>query len=113
MTVYELIKATGWKTLTDATDDEVGSAYVCDMLSWAMSRTHKGTAWITIQSHINVVAVASLTGCSCVVIPERIEVAEETLEAARTKNVCILSADCSSFGAAAKLSRLGVGEVSR
>lgn len=113
MTIKELINKTGWDALTFAPDSPICSAYVCDLLSCAMARAQTGTAWITIQSHVNVVAVASLTGCACVVIPERIAVSEETIDAARAKNVCILSAPCTAFGAAAMLSRLGIGEVSR
>lgn len=113
MTVEELVDKTGWKALTDIPEIAVTSAYVCDLLSWAMAHTQSGTVWITVQSHVNVVAVASLTGCACVVVPEGIDVSEETLAAARDKNVCILSAPRTSYGAAMALHSLGVGEVTK
>ena len=111
MTVSELITKTGWQALTDINEETVSSGYVCDLLSWAMAHVQVGTAWITVQSHLNVVAVAQLTDCACVVVPEGIEVSEETLTAARSKGVCILSAPCSAYGAASQLLRLGIGEV--
>ena len=113
MTVKDLVKKTGWDALTFAPDLPVLSAYVCDLLSCAMAKASEGTVWITIQSHVNVVAVASLTGCACVVIAERTAVSQETLDAARTKNICIISAPCTAFGAAAALSDFGIGEVSQ
>ncbi len=113
MTVQELIRRTGWQMLTQAADEAVTSGYVCDMLSWVMARAQAGTAWITVQAHVNVVAVAALTGCACVIVPDGINVSEETLSAAREKGVCLIAAPCTSFGAAAVLHDLGVGEVAQ
>ena len=112
-TVKQLLETTGWNALTSVPDAEISSGYVCDMLSWVMARAQFGTAWITVQAHVNVIAVAALTGCSCVVIPDSITISEETLGAARDKEVCIISSSCTSYGAAAALHDLGVGEVSR
>ncbi|MFA5675762.1 MAG: hypothetical protein WDA65_04485 [Christensenellales bacterium] len=111
MKVKELIDATGWDALTLIPDKQITSAYTCDLLSFAMANTQSGTAWITVQSHVNVVAVASLTGCACVIIPCGTSVSEETLEAAKTKDVCIVSAPCSAYAAAARLYRLGIGDI--
>jgi len=113
ITVRHLIDRTSFKPLTPIPDAEITSGYVCDMLSWVMARACNGTAWVTVQSHINVVAVAALTGCACVIIPDNIEVSAETLAAAHSKDVCILSAPCTSYGVAAALHDLGVGEVER
>ncbi len=113
MTIQQLIEKTGWKALTAVQDAEITSGYVCDMLSWVMARAQFGTVWITVQAHVNVVAVAALTGCACVVISDNIAVSEETHFAARDKDVCIISAPCTSYGAAVALHELGVGEVAR
>ncbi len=112
MTVHELIQKTNWKLLVGHADEPVTSAYVCDLLSWVMPHAQSGTAWVTVQTHINVIAVASLTGCACVIIPESIAVSEETLISAREKGVTIIGAPCSSYGVALTLYKLGVGEVS-
>ncbi len=111
MTTGELIQNTGWKPLTEIQDGTVSSAYICDLLSWVMAHAQNGTAWVTVQAHLNVVAVASLTGCACVIIPENIAVSQEVLDAARDKGVTMLSAPCSSYGAARALSGMGIGEV--
>ncbi len=111
MTVRELLQKTGWKALTDIPDTAVSSAYIGDLLSWVMAHAQAGAAWVTVQAHINVIAVASLTGCACVIIPENIQVSEETLEAARSKGVAVISAPCTAYGAAKALCALGVGEA--
>ena len=111
MTVKELTEKTGWKLLTDGLNEQITAGFVCDLLSWAMARVQTGTAWITVQAHVNVVAVAALTGCACVIIPENIAVSEEVLATARDKEVMLISAPCSSYGAALVLAQLGFGEV--
>lgn len=111
MTIKQLIQNTEWKVLAGPTHQEVTSAYVCDLLSWVMSHGRQGTAWITVQTHLNVVAVASLHEFSCVIIPEHIAVSENVLSTAEEKNVCIISAPCTSYGAAKIIADLGIGEV--
>lgn len=111
MTVSELIQKTGWKALTTFDERAVSSAYICDLLSWVMAHAQEGTAWVTVQAHLNVVAVASLTGCACVIVPENIAVSDETLSAAGSKGVAILGAPCTAYGAALALHALGLGEV--
>jgi hypothetical protein len=111
MTVKDLAEQTGWSVLTGKTDRTISSAYVCDLLSRVMSHGREGTAWVTVQTHLNVVAIASLHEFSCVIIPEEISVSEETIDAANEKSVCMLSAKCTSYGAAKVLAGHGVCEV--
>lgn len=110
MTVKDVINKTGWEALAGNPDKEVSSAYVCDLLSWVMAHGREGTAWVTVQTHLNVVAVASLHDFSCVIIPEGIPVSSEVIEAAGEKGVCLLSAGCTSYGAAKALAGMGIGE---
>jgi hypothetical protein len=56
--------------------------------------------------------VASLHGFSCVIIPEGIALSERFLETADEKNITVVSAPISSYGVAAALCHLGIGEVS-
>lgn len=111
MTVKELVQKTGWGVVAGSTDGVVTSAYVCDLLSWVMAHGIKGTAWVTVQTHLNVVAVASLHEFSCVIIPESISVSKDAIDAANEKGVCIVSAKCTSYGAAKAIAALGVAEV--
>ncbi len=111
MTVKELAEKTGWEVIAGSPDGSVTSAYVCDLLSWVMAHGRQGMAWVTVQTHLNVVAIASLHEFSCVIIPESIEVSKDTIDAANEKCVCLLKADCTSYGAAKAMAALGVGEV--
>ena len=71
MTVLEVKEALGAHVLTQGTDlnRTVNEGYSCDLLSWVMAHGREGMAWITVQTHMNVIAVASLHDMSCVIIP--------------------------------------------
>jgi predicted transcriptional regulator len=111
MTVNDLIKKTDWKVLAGSTDKDISSAYICDLLSWVMSHGKPGTVWITVQTHMNVVAVAALHDFACVIIPESIDVSDEVLNVANAKDVCIVSAPSSAYAAAGILSSLSISDV--
>ena len=72
-------------------DMEVTGIYACDLLSWVMSHAERGDAWITVHTHVNIVAVAILTGISCIVVPEGSRVEEATIKRAEMEGVVILS----------------------
>ena len=50
----------------------------------------KWRVWITVQTHMNIVAVAVLTEIACIIIPEGIQVEEEVLNKAENEGVVIL-----------------------
>ena len=52
-----------------AEDREVTCGYVCDLLSWVMAHGDEGMAWVTVQTHLNVIAVAVLSEMACVILP--------------------------------------------
>lgn len=76
-------------------DREISGVYIGDLLSWVMGRASSGDAWITIMSNVNILAVASLTDTSCIIIAEDVSLSEDILETAREKDINIIY---SSFG---------------
>ncbi len=79
-------------TCREQSDREVKGCYICDLLSWAMSRCSEGDAWVTVQTNVNVIAVASLTEAACVIFPEGIRGDEDALKRAEQQGVVCLSA---------------------
>ena len=93
MKVKELVELLRLKPLTQGADLErqLHGCYICDLLSYVMSHASKDNIWITVQTNINVVAVASLTEVGCVIIPENIDVEELTLKKRRQRGLfCFL-----------------------
>lgn len=71
MRVSELERLCGATCLTGEYEDrEIACGYTCDLLSHVMGRGQADMAWITVQTHMNVIAVAALMDFACVVFPE-------------------------------------------
>jgi len=75
----------------------VNGIYVGDLLSRVMSKASKGNAWVTVHTHLSIVAVAVFAGISCIVIPEGIEVEEATIKKASLEGIPILSTDLTAY----------------
>ena len=91
-------------------DTEVTDGCVCDLLSWVMARGEQGMAWVTVQTHLNVVAVACLHDFACVIIPENIEVPEATIKKASDEGIIIYSSPKTSYRMCSEMSGLGIGK---
>jgi hypothetical protein len=68
LTTSEIAKAFSRLNKTSLPEREIDAVYCCDLLSAVMGGAPEGSAWITIMSNINVIAVASLTEVACVII---------------------------------------------
>jgi serine kinase of HPr protein (carbohydrate metabolism regulator) len=110
MKVREVSENIGLKLLAGDTgiDKELTGAYICDLLSWVMSHSKKGDAWITVQTHSNIIAVAVLLELSCIIVPEGIEVPEDTLRKAEDEGIAIFQSSLCAYGLAKELYRIGI-----
>ncbi len=74
----------------------VGGGFTGDVLSHVMASARPGYAWITVQSHENVVAVAAVVDVSCVIVCQR-EIPEATLRRAEAERITVLWSDRTAF----------------
>ena len=79
------------KTGNDTGDNFVEGVYCGDLLSWVMAKAKPDNVWITIQSHINVIAVASLIGIPAVIIVEGSEIDEDVIQKANEEGIAIFT----------------------
>lgn len=106
MKVNELLEH-GFKNIVLSNGErEIEGAYTGDLLSWVMGRCQAGQAWLTIMSNRNVIAVATLSDPSCVILTEGVQLDEETKAIAAEKEINILSTELPSFEACVLLSEL-------
>lgn len=99
MTVNELVHKLGYKIMAgepEGLENKIKGVYACDLLSHAMAKVNQGDIWITVHTNLNVIAVASLSDVSCVLIPEDILIEAQTLERAKDKGIVVLSSSLSS-----------------
>ena len=110
MNIRELIELTGAKDMTPeaSRETEVTCGYTCDLLSWVMAHGKAGMAWITVQTHMNVIAVASLMEMAAVIIPEDIEMEAPSLEKAKDEGISVLQTKLTAFDICARLAAAGL-----
>jgi len=84
------------------------SGYVSDLLSCAMSGAQQGALWVTIQSHMNIVAVAALLDLSAIVISEDSAPDTATIAKANEEGVVLLLSEKSIFHVAGRLWEMGL-----
>lgn len=89
-------------------DAEIGSGYAADLVSCAMAGAQKGGIWITLQGHLNIVAVASLLDLAAIIVTENRSVEADVLAKANEENIPILSTPLTTFEVAGRLWNMGV-----
>ncbi|HHT14581.1 MAG TPA: AraC family transcriptional regulator [Clostridiales bacterium] len=98
MTIEHLCTLIEGKPLTTLdTDRTVVSGYTCDLLSWVMAKGSPDAAWITVQTHMNVVAVAALHDMACIILPENITMEGAPLEKAEEEGIAVLTSPKSAY----------------
>ena len=94
-------------TLPDG-EREIRGVYVGDLLSWVMGRAQADNVWLTIMSNLNIVAVATLSDVSCILLCEGVALEESVRSTAEAKGVNILATTMTAYEAAKKLAELGI-----
>lgn len=110
MNIEDLARHIEGKVLTakQNIDREVSYGYSCDLLSHVMANCHGDSIWVTVQTHLNVVAVASLLDVLCIVVPEDIKVEENTLARAEEEGIVIISTKLNAFEICGRLYNKGI-----
>jgi imidazolonepropionase-like amidohydrolase len=114
MNLQEIINTLDLKILTQSEDFQSvhpGSGYSSDLLSCVMAGAKKAGIWVTLQAHINIVAVAALLELSAVIITEDAQPDEATIAKANQQGVTLLSTPKASFEIAGRLWQMGIHSV--
>lgn len=93
------------ESLAEKTAD---GCYIGDLLSLAMSKVQADYVWITIQTNVNIVAVAALADAGCIIVADGCVPDEKTVERATEQDIIILGSDMSAYELAVKLAEMGV-----
>ncbi len=111
MNLQEIINELDLTVLTDAaviSEKNPQSGYASDMLSCVMSGAKQNSLWITLQSHLNIVAVATLLELAAIIITEGNIPDQPTINKANQENVVLLSTTASTYQIVGKLWELGI-----
>ena len=81
----------------DDDEREITGGYCGDLLSWVMGKAKSGDVWVTIMTNINIIAVASLTDVSCIVLAENVEINPDIIDKASMQGINIYRSPLSEF----------------
>ena len=87
-------------------DISLNNVYIGDLLSVVMSKAKEESIWITIQTHLNIMAVSELLDISCIIVVEGMEIEAQTIEKSNELQIPILKTKASAYEVACKLYNL-------
>jgi predicted transcriptional regulator len=83
--------------------NEISGGYVSDLLSDVIGNAKEGQVWITLQTHQNIIAVASLKDLSAIIIVRDSAPDEDTAEKSNSENIPVLVTSLDTFTIAGRL----------
>ena len=89
-----------------APDREIVGGYAGDLLSWVMGRAEPDSAWMTIMSNRNIVAVATLSDVAVIILTEGVEPDAGVAELALARGVNLLGSQETTFSLSQQLAVL-------
>jgi len=89
-------------------DRNISGAYTSDLLSDVIANSKRDNVWITLQTHLNTVAVATLKELSAIIIVLNKEIDNDTLAKAKEEKINILKTSMTAYQVSGKLYELGI-----
>ncbi|MHC1691351.1 MAG: DRTGG domain-containing protein [Bacteroidales bacterium] len=82
---------------------EVTGGYTSDLLSDVMGHAQEGHIWITLQTHKNIMAVASLKDIAAIILVKGFTPEQETIELSEQEGIPVLGSSSEAFELSGKL----------
>lgn len=108
MKVFEMINELDLRVFAgeQGLNNEVEGGYVSDLLSDVMGHAREGQVWITLQTHQNVMAVASLKDLAAIIIVKGFAPESDTIGHSNREGVPLLGTSLPAFEIAGRLFKL-------
>ncbi len=78
-------------------DNEIAGGYTSDLLSDVMGFAKEGDVWITLQTHKNIMAVATLKDLAAIILVKGFEPENDTVEVANQESLPLLGTSMQAF----------------
>jgi hypothetical protein len=110
MDLHEIVSSLSLEVTTPelSLTREVTGGYVSDLLSDVMGNSHAGNIWITLQIHLNIIAVASLKELSGIILVNNRKPDADTLKKAVAENIPVMTSSLPTFELVGRLYALGL-----
>ena len=91
---------------TEGLNREVKGGYVSDLLSDVMGNADEGKVWITLQTHKNIMAIASLKDLAAIILVSDNKPEDDTIAQSNEEGIPILGTTLSCFDITGKIYEL-------
>lgn len=111
MNLQQIIDQLDLTVLTESRDFTSifpAGGYSSDLLSCVMAGAKKGNIWVTLQAHLNIVAIAALNELAAIIVTEHAQPDAATIAKANQQGVILLSTSRASYETNGKLWQLGI-----
>ncbi len=108
MKVRELVEKLNLKVVSGESglDRDIDGCYVSDLLSDVMGNAEMGNVWVTLQTHKNVMAIASLKELACVILVKNLMPSDDTIEQSNEEGIPFLTTDMQTYETVGKIYQL-------
>jgi predicted transcriptional regulator len=108
MKVCELVDLLKLKVYSghDGLEKTITGGYTSDLLSDVMGNVDEGNVWITLQTHKNVMAIASLKDVAAVIVVKGFQPGEETINQSNIEGIPLLGTNLETYEITGKLYKL-------
>ena len=108
MKVCDLIKALELNVFSgdSGLQKEITGGYSSDLLSDVMGNAQEGYVWITLQTHKNIMAVASLKEISAIILVKNLKIGDDVIKVSNDEEIPILGTSLDAFTLAGKIYEL-------
>jgi len=108
MKIKQIIKALKLELVTKNVDmeKEVKSAYSCDLLSNVLAKAGDESAWLTVQTNMNIIGVATIKKIPIIIIAENSTIPKQTIAKAEENEIIIAKGKQDIFTISGKLYEL-------
>ena len=97
MKISQMINLLDLKALSEGEDREIKNGYTSDLLSDVIANAKEDYIWITIQRHLNILAVAELKKIPAIIITGKSYPDEKLIKKAKEEKIYILKTEKNSF----------------
>ena len=105
MKVLDIVDSLGFELISGKSglDREITGGYVSDLLSDVMGNAKEGNVWTTLQTHKNVMAIASLKDLAAVILVKGFKPDEDIAKQSNEEGIPVLSTTENTFEIVGKL----------
>ena len=101
--IQAICQKLGYEMLTAGSSEPISGGYTSDLLSDVIANCPEKSVWVTVQRHLNVIAVAQLKAVLAIVFPNGVTPEAALMEKARQEGISLVRSTDNPFVTTGKI----------